>query len=644
VVIAGNSKNGNMVPPPSACPSGAGPIRSQVHSGSKFEESPQGWIPYHLFHGPTSLLTEMEAHVSVLSPGCQPHPPHCHVQEEILIVLRGEAEILIGEGADPARVECLGSGSFVYYPAYQYHTIRNTSSSPVTYLMYKWQAALAEVNYPMQTKIFHANGVPQTSPFQPMSMGVLFEATTAYLDELQAHVTDLQLGAGYPAHIDEHDVAIIVFTGSVETLGQRLGPGGTVFYPAGEPHGMRNVGDEPARYLVFEFHRSKPLMATYAHPVTSVSTEHSKAKARQSITEHAILVFGHTRPQALQFVLEGLRRQDALAATQVWLDGHQEFPELVPFVRACQSLEAAYPEAQWYKYGSRCGFVKLFIDAVLLNCSRYKQLIILQDDCYPAPSAIEALLLSLKEIENNPHIFSVYGHHFGTPDEGTETSAFQCWGWASTSEKLRPIVTELSRLWNMPEPHALAWFNQNVTPAIRTRMDVFSGRSESNLLSGRFCFDAAMSFLIARNGMSNRKTPEHVIYNFGIGERCWHFPALVESYLKPPFNMIKRSDLIERFRLHGLADYEDVPSDGVVEVQEHRHDAEVKRLRIALATSEQDRADRLDVIKHLRARIDLLRAEIEARKHPWRIWASRAAALILVAKSLWSRLLAPVKR
>jgi hypothetical protein len=183
-----------------------------------------------------------------------------------------------------------------------------------------------------------------------------------------------------------------------------------------------------------------------------------------------------------------------------------------------------------------------------------------------------------------------------------------------------------------------------VTPAIRTRMDVFSGRSESNLLSGRFCFDAAMSFLIARNGMSNRKTPEHVIYNFGIGERCWHFPALVESYLKPPFNMIKRSDLIERFRLHGLADYEDVPSDGVVEVQEHRHDAEVKRLRIALATSEQDRADRLDVIKHLRARIDLLRAEIEARKHPWRIWASRAAALILVAKSLWSRLLAPVKR
>ena len=88
-------------------------------------------------------------------------------------------------------------------------------------------------------------------------MPVLFEAPTGYLDKLHAHVTDLQVGAGYPAHIDEHDVAIVVFAGTVETLGKRVGPGGTIFYAAGEPHGMGNVGDEPARYLVFEFHRSR---------------------------------------------------------------------------------------------------------------------------------------------------------------------------------------------------------------------------------------------------------------------------------------------------------------------------------------------------------------------------------------------------
>jgi hypothetical protein len=52
----------------------------------------------------------------------------------------------------------------------------------------------------------------------------------------------------------------------------------------------------------------------------------------------------------------------------------------------------------------------------------------------------------------------------------------------------------------------------------------------------------------------------------------------------------------------------------------------VQTLRTALATSEQDRADRLDVIKRLRARIDLLQAEIEARN--WRAWASRPVVLI----------------
>jgi hypothetical protein len=109
----------------------------------------------------------------------------------------------------------------------------------------------------MQAKVFDISGVSPPSPSHPMSMPVLFEGPTAYLDKLHAHVTDLQVGAGYPAHIDEHDVAIVVFTGTVETLGKTLGPGGTIFYAAGEPHGMRNVGDERARYLVFEFHRSK---------------------------------------------------------------------------------------------------------------------------------------------------------------------------------------------------------------------------------------------------------------------------------------------------------------------------------------------------------------------------------------------------
>jgi quercetin dioxygenase-like cupin family protein len=71
---------------------------------------------------------------------------------------------------------------------------------------------------------------------------------------LHAHVTELQPGGGYDAHADKYDVAIIVFSGTVETLGKTLGPGGSVYYAAGQRHGMRNVGKESAKYLVFEFH------------------------------------------------------------------------------------------------------------------------------------------------------------------------------------------------------------------------------------------------------------------------------------------------------------------------------------------------------------------------------------------------------
>lgn len=259
MVAASGRGNGHTLPLPQACPPGSKPIATHVHSGRGFEESADGWIPYPLLHGPTPILAAMESHVSVLSPGRCPHPPHCHVEEELLIVLSGEAEILIANGSDAesAKVERLGPGGFAYYPSYQYHTIRNASSKPVTYIMFKWQGAPDEVERPMATGVFDIGGIAAPSSPKPMAMRPLFEQPTAFLDKLHAHVTDMQPGAGYPSHSDEHEVAIVVFSGTVETLGKTVGPGGSIFYAAGQPHGMRNVGAEPARYLVFEFHGPK---------------------------------------------------------------------------------------------------------------------------------------------------------------------------------------------------------------------------------------------------------------------------------------------------------------------------------------------------------------------------------------------------
>jgi hypothetical protein len=76
------------------------------------------------------------------------------------------------------------------------------------------------------------------------------------LRKLHSHLTTLAPGGGYDAHVDAHDVAILTLAGTVETMGHRVGPHSVIYYAGGEPHDMRNVGDEPAAYLVFEFHGS----------------------------------------------------------------------------------------------------------------------------------------------------------------------------------------------------------------------------------------------------------------------------------------------------------------------------------------------------------------------------------------------------
>jgi hypothetical protein len=60
------------------------------------EEDPKtGWNPQNIFRGPTRCMTELNCHVSVLSPGTTPHPPHAHAEEEILVMLSGEADLVI---------------------------------------------------------------------------------------------------------------------------------------------------------------------------------------------------------------------------------------------------------------------------------------------------------------------------------------------------------------------------------------------------------------------------------------------------------------------------------------------------------------------------------------------------------------------
>jgi mannose-6-phosphate isomerase-like protein (cupin superfamily) len=221
------------------------------------ENAEAGWEHHAIFRGSTPAIDMMSCHAAVLSAGCSPHPPHAHNDEELLIVLDGEAELLIAdrpeyEGARAVRVT---PGDFAYYPAQQHHTIRNPANSPVTYMMFRWNRHTpARLQPQLPTKLFRAPPAPEPQQGKGFSTRRFVEGPTHWLRKLHCHTTRLEAGAGYAAHADDYDVAILVRSGRVRTLGREVGPGGFIYYPAGEIHGMQNVGNEPAMYIVFEFH------------------------------------------------------------------------------------------------------------------------------------------------------------------------------------------------------------------------------------------------------------------------------------------------------------------------------------------------------------------------------------------------------
>ncbi len=220
----------------------------------------KGWKPYPLFDRYIKDAYFLSSHASVLMPGHCPHPPHKHEEEEILILLAGEVDLLLPEDdslpGDKRRR--LMPGDFVYYPAGFPHTLESVGKVPANYLMFKWSGKSKNDPPFLPFRFFDKMKLPDVATSaSKFSYKILFEGKTAYLGKLQCHFSYLPPGAGYDPHVDDYDVAIILFEGEVETLGARAKPHDVIFYVSGEFHGMFNPGPVTAKYLVFEFHRMK---------------------------------------------------------------------------------------------------------------------------------------------------------------------------------------------------------------------------------------------------------------------------------------------------------------------------------------------------------------------------------------------------
>lgn len=86
-----------------------------------------------LYKGPTATIDQLEMHVSTLNPGLESHPPHRHVNEELIILREGQCETL--SNGQWVKVE---AGSVVFNASNSLHGFRNVGTTPAVYHVINW--------------------------------------------------------------------------------------------------------------------------------------------------------------------------------------------------------------------------------------------------------------------------------------------------------------------------------------------------------------------------------------------------------------------------------------------------------------------------------------------------------------------------
>jgi quercetin dioxygenase-like cupin family protein len=91
-----------------------------------------------LCKAPTATLDELEMHVTTLNPGLASHPPHRHVNEELIILREGRCETL----SNGVWVK-VGPGSVIFNASNVLHGFRNIGTVPATYHVVNWSSKKA---------------------------------------------------------------------------------------------------------------------------------------------------------------------------------------------------------------------------------------------------------------------------------------------------------------------------------------------------------------------------------------------------------------------------------------------------------------------------------------------------------------------
>ena len=112
-------------------------IKADVRTPEKAQELSHPFGVQHIYYqGATNDLRVFEGGSLRLRPGMEPHPPHKHPEEEILLLAEGIGEIYV-EG----KTTHVQAGAMMYTNANELHGIKNTGSQDLVFYYFKWLKA-----------------------------------------------------------------------------------------------------------------------------------------------------------------------------------------------------------------------------------------------------------------------------------------------------------------------------------------------------------------------------------------------------------------------------------------------------------------------------------------------------------------------
>jgi uncharacterized cupin superfamily protein len=125
--------------PPPAAPPKPGVLPSKIYHTEQ--------IPYtgddkkkgrRIMLGATHTGFNLEVHETILGPGEISHPPHKHVNEEIIVIVEGTIEVHIEDKTDTAT-----AGSVTYFATNEMHNFRNIGAARCRYYVLELRADAA---------------------------------------------------------------------------------------------------------------------------------------------------------------------------------------------------------------------------------------------------------------------------------------------------------------------------------------------------------------------------------------------------------------------------------------------------------------------------------------------------------------------